>query len=107
MDMDKIISDLVEKRFENELCYAVRDVIEGDSYHPDDSMRGILRNHIRKIMQSIIDEKSCLIKKLLEQTIDKCFLEVPIASLDYRININMSSFEVQSILNRIKKEEEK
>ena len=99
MDMDKIITDLVEKRFEQALCDAVsKKFADRHGYDPD-SLHCKISNRIHEIMDKVVKEREPQIRALLVKAVDEMVIAAaPIAHFGTEIKFNTPSHELKNLL---------
>ena len=102
MDMDKIITDLVNARFRENLGIAISAEINGDM-NQGSVLSYKLKEHINGIMDEILEERKDEIKAILRKAVDEAVIKSdPILSFDYKLQMNMPRYKIEEILRRVK-----
>ena len=93
--MEKIINELVDKRFADELSMGVVEVLENDH-------RFKLHGKIREIMDEVLSEKEDLIREVIRKSIDSMIINSSaLTTFGTNIKFNASRYDVQKILDEI------
>lgn len=101
MNMDKIVSDLVEKRFKDFLCECIGEEFK-DEYHA----KGLMKDRIREILQEVIDQNESKIKALMIEVVEKSILQGGCTpEFNYSINFNLSSWDLKRKYEKLLEEE--
>jgi len=99
MDIDKIVTDLVEKRLQDRLAMAVADHFhsEGDA---------ALSQFIQQIIPGCLIERESEIKAAVKLAIDKAvFTSIIVPRFGYEVHFNMSVWELEKQLAEAKRRE--
>ena len=97
MDMDKIITDLVEKRFNEELCIAV-----AETFDNRDGYKNKLQVRILEIVDEVIQDNADEIKKVLELAIKES-VKIENAANDLGVKSPVNSTKAKADLKELQK----
>lgn len=100
MDIDKIVTDLLEKRLKDELVATVAEQFEG---HGRDYLSSFVNETMRKLIIEMEDE----IKNTLRTALEISFKDnIVIPEFSWNIKTNLPSYELRAELERREKKEQ-